>query len=85
MNLPPTHPPLTPPKRGTIHRALLPSLEGKVVGSGARFAYSGSWILSPDGGEGNAGVLRRTEAVEVFFKVGVAVAVAVSVAVGGIV
>jgi len=47
MNLPPTHPPLTPPSRGTIHRALLPSLEGLGVGSRVRFAYSDPWNLSP--------------------------------------
>jgi outer membrane protein assembly factor BamB len=46
MNLPPAHPPLTPPKRGTIHSALLPSLEGRGVGSWARIASFGSWILS---------------------------------------
>ncbi|MBI3848827.1 MAG: hypothetical protein HY298_00845 [Verrucomicrobia bacterium] len=38
----PTDPPLTPPKRGTIHPAQLPSLEGQGVGSGTRFADSGS-------------------------------------------
>jgi len=51
MNLPPNHPPLTPPRRGTIHCALLPSLEGLGVGSGVRFAYVGPWNLSPSEGE----------------------------------
>ena len=36
MNLAPTNPPLTPPRRGTRPLVLLPSWEGLGVGSGAQ-------------------------------------------------
>src|SRR5207245_9315714 len=39
MNLRPTNPPLTPPRRGTAQAVLLPSWEGLGVGSGAQCAH----------------------------------------------
>src|SRR5438874_11344541 len=51
MNLAPTNPPLTPPRRGTGQPVLLPSWEGLGVGSGAPCAHkirgSLSSVLSP--------------------------------------
>jgi len=51
MNLPPANPPLTPPRRGTVRRASLPSLEGLGVGSGAEGEKRFQGILSPSDGE----------------------------------
>ena len=51
MNLAPTNPPLTPPRRATGQPVLLPSWEGLGVGSGALCAHkirgSLSSVLSP--------------------------------------
>src|SRR5437870_11440875 len=46
MNLAPTHPPVTPPRRGTGQPVLLPSWEGLGVGSAAQCANKIRGILS---------------------------------------
>ena len=45
MNLAPTHPALTPPRRGTGQPVLLPSWEGLGVSSGAQCAVQKPWKL----------------------------------------
>ena len=50
MNLAPTSPPLTPPRRGTGQPVLLPSWEGLGVGSGAQCAHKTRGTLSPEVG-----------------------------------
>jgi len=47
MNLAPTNPPLTPPRRGTSQPVFLPSWEGLGVGSRAKCAHKIRGILSP--------------------------------------